>query len=65
MTNCGELGWVADRQGYRYQPNHPATGKRFPAMPQVIQELAIALALEAGNSGFCPESCLLNFYRKG
>lgn len=65
MTNCGELGWVADRQGYRYQQNHPDTGKRFPVMPQVIQELALALALETGNSGFRPESCLLNFYRKG
>lgn len=65
MTNCGELGWVADRQGYRYQQNHPDTGERFPVMPKVIQDLAITLAKETGNSDFYPESCLLNFYRKG
>lgn len=65
MTNCGDLGWVADRYGYRYQSNHPETGKRFPAMPQVIQDLALALAKETGNGDFCPESCLLNFYSKG
>lgn len=65
MTNCGELGWVADRDGYRYQSNHPVTGHSFPTMPQVIQELAISLAKEVGNDDFRPESCLLNFYRKG
>lgn len=65
MTNCGDLGWVADRDGYRYQSNHPVTNKLFPAMPQVIKELATALAKEIGNNDFCPESCLLNFYRKG
>lgn len=65
MTNCGELGWVADRDGYRYQSNHPETGKSFPAIPPVIKELAIALAKETGNSNFYPESCLLNFYSKG
>ena len=27
MTNFGPLGWVTDRQGYRYQPSHPETGK--------------------------------------
>ena len=65
MTNCGDLGWVADRSGYRYQQYHPETRKRFPAMPQVIRELAISLAEETGNDDFYPESCLINLYRKG
>ncbi|PSB26100.1 alkylated DNA repair dioxygenase [Chlorogloea sp. CCALA 695] len=65
MTNCGELGWVADRHGYRYQQVHPETLSRFPAMPQVIRDLAINLAKETGNDNFDPESCLINLYRKG
>ena len=37
MTNCGELGWVANRHGYRYQQTHPHTFKLFLAMPQIIK----------------------------
>ncbi len=61
----GDLGWVADRSGYRYQQYHPETKKRFPAIPQVIDELAIRIAKETGNDDFYPESCLLNLYGKG
>ena len=39
MTNCGPLGWVCDRAGYRYQPTHPETGKPWPAMPQTLLDL--------------------------
>ena len=65
MTNCGELGWVADRSGFLYQQVHPHTFKAFPAMPQVIKDLAIAIAKETGNDDFYPQSCLINLYRKG
>ncbi len=64
MTNCGDLGWVADRHGYRYQEIHPETFKVFPAMPQVIKDLAVEIAQETGNNDFSPQSCLLNFYSK-
>ena len=33
MTNCGPLGWVSDRDGYRYQTTHPATGRPWPMAP--------------------------------
>ncbi len=33
MTNCGRLGWVSDRKGYRYDPIDPDTGVQWPAMP--------------------------------
>src|SRR3954451_23405846 len=36
MTNCGELGWVTDRTGYRYDPIDPATGKTWPPMPNAL-----------------------------
>ena len=65
MTNCGDLGWVADRHGYRYQQTHPHTFKVFPAMPQMIRNLAIAIAKETGNNDFHPQSCLINLYGKG
>ena len=65
MTNYGVLGWVADRHGYRYQPIHPETFNRFSAMPQEIENLAVAVARETGNNNFLPQSCLLNFYSKG
>jgi alkylated DNA repair dioxygenase AlkB len=32
MTNCGGLGWVTDRSGYRYDANDTETGKPWPAM---------------------------------
>ena len=60
MTNCGKLGWVADRHGYRYQQTHPETFNLFPAMPQAIKNLAVEIAKETGNELFQPQSCLLN-----
>ena len=33
MTNCGGLGWVTDRSGYRYDAVDPESGKAWPAMP--------------------------------
>jgi len=59
-SNFGKLGWVADKNGYRYQPTHPVTGKAWPAIPGAL------LALWAGiNDGPEPECCLINLYRAG
>ena len=30
MTNCGPLGWVSDRKGYRYDAIDPISGKPWP-----------------------------------
>src|ERR1044071_7223301 len=33
LTNCGPLGWVSDKMGgYRYQAEHPVTGRPWPAI---------------------------------
>lgn len=58
MTNCGVLGWVADRAGYRYQPAHPVTGAPWPPMPPELRQIWDEV------SGFDhpPEACLVNFY---
>ncbi len=58
MTNCGSLGWVSDRDGYRYQPSHPVTGAPWPPMPRMLTDLWQALAPRSPE----PEACLVNFY---
>lgn len=59
MTNCGPLGWVTDREkGYRYQPQHPGTGRPWPPMPDVLLEIWNAVSA----SDKQPEACLVNFY---
>ena len=65
MTNCGSVGWVSDRRGYRYQPTDPDTGRPWPAMPAAFAELAARAAAEAGFAGFVPDACLINRYAPG
>jgi alkylated DNA repair protein (DNA oxidative demethylase) len=65
MTNCGRLGWVTDRSGYRYDTNDPETGKPWPAMPASFRRLAGQAAEQAGFSGFSPDACLINRYQPG
>ena len=65
MTNCGAVGWVTDRTGYRYDAVDPASGERWPPMPSVFRELATAAAAQAGFDGFVPDACLINRYEPG
>ena len=65
MSNCGPLGWVSDRRGYRYSPHDPLSGRPWPAMPAVMLDLAERAAEAAGYSGFAPDACLLNQYLPG
>ncbi len=65
MSCCGNLGWVTDRQGYRYQSEDPESGRPWPAMPAVFRELAISAADTAGFEGFEPDACLINRYQPG
>src|SRR5687768_16980092 len=44
MTNCGTVGWVSDRSGYRYSEQDPTTCRRWPAMPEVFLTLARSAA---------------------
>jgi len=65
MTNCGELGWVSDRRGYRYDPVDPESGARWPALPESFRTLARDAAARAGYDGFLPDACLINRYAPG
>ena len=58
MTNCGPLGWVSDKDGYRYQPHHPANGAPWPPMPEAL----LTAWRELAGFAHLPEACLVNFY---
>lgn len=58
MTNCGDLGWVADKTGYRYQDRHPVTGSPWPPIPDRLTRLWEELTGYADP----PQACLVNFY---
>lgn len=64
MTNCGRVGWVSDRRGYRYDPADPETGRPWPAMPPAFLNLARAAAA-ATRFAFEPDCCLVNRYEPG
>lgn len=61
MTNCGPLGWISDRDGYRYQATHPETGAPWPAMPDAV----LALWDELSGYPHPPQACLVNRYEPG
>ena len=65
MTNCGRVGWVSDRSGYRYDPLDPDTGKPWPAIPPAFLDLAVRAAADAGFDNYDPDACLINRYVAG
>lgn len=65
MTNCGELGWVTDRSGYRYDRLDPQTGRPWPPLPAPFRTLAARAAAAAGFDAFAPDACLVNRYAPG
>lgn len=62
MSNCGQLGWVSDTKGYRYQAEDPLTGQPWPAMPASFLLLAKNAAENCGFDNFIPDVCLINRY---
>ncbi|MES2934509.1 MAG: DNA oxidative demethylase AlkB [Pseudomonadota bacterium] len=65
MSNCGQLGWVTDRRGYRYDGVDPVSARPWPPMPQIFLDLARRAADQAGFAGFVPDACLINRYEAG
>ena len=65
MTNCGEVGWVTDRRGYRYERLDPESGCPWPALPSSIAEVGARAAAVAGFASFRPDVCLINRYLPG
>lgn len=65
MTNCGDLGWVSDKSGYRYVSTDPQTKRPWPQMPRVFETLALGAATKAKYPLFAPDACLINQYFPG
>lgn len=65
MSNCGALGWVADRRRYRYEAIDPDSGRPWPPMPASFLRLAGEAAAAAGFPDFTPDACLINRYLPG
>lgn len=63
LSNCGDYGWVTDRQGYRYQQTDPDSGEPWPEMPALFQALAVRAAASCGFDDFAPDVCLINCYQ--
>lgn len=40
ITNAGDVGWMGDAKGYRYDRLHPVTGKPWPRIPQHWLDIA-------------------------
>ncbi|WP_299956021.1 alpha-ketoglutarate-dependent dioxygenase AlkB [uncultured Roseobacter sp.] len=60
MTAAGQYGWITDRQGYRYAPQHPQ-GTPWPAIPESVLDIWRDLTGLAR----MPDCCLINYYGEG
>lgn len=65
ITNCGEVGWVSARSGYRYASTDPDSGSPWPPLANIFVELAARAAQRAGFDDFMPDTCLINCYKTG
>lgn len=65
MSNCGDLGWVSDRKGYRYTTHDLLRNQPWPDMPVSFKELAQQAARDTGFDDFLPDACLINQYKIG
>ncbi|MCR9158054.1 MAG: alpha-ketoglutarate-dependent dioxygenase AlkB [Rhodobacteraceae bacterium] len=57
MSAAGTYGWISDRKGYRYEPQHPF-GTPWPQIPGVLLAMWQNLVPDAR----APECCLINWY---
>lgn len=65
MTNCGDVGWTSDAEGYAYRATDPLTGNNWPPVPVSWRVLAQAAAEIAGYAHYAPDICLVNRYAVG
>ncbi len=57
MTSAGDLGWVTDKAGYRYQDQHPG-GMNWPKIPERV----LAIWQDLVGPERAPDCCLINYY---
>ena len=64
-SNCGSYGWVSDEYGYRYSTLDPMTGKPWPKLPNIFEQIAKHAASVCGFPQFSPNACVVNQYLPG
>ncbi len=57
MSAAGAFGWISDKRGYRYSPEHPR-GTAWPAIPDSVMAIWDAVS----DCARAPECCLINHY---
>lgn len=62
MTNAGEVGWVSDKKGYRYEKVDPISGRRWPNIPNEVKSVARDACSLFGHPDYQPDCCLINHY---
>lgn len=62
QTSCGLVGWISDRDGYRYSRINPVNKEPFAAMPAELIDIAQELAKQVNEPDYRPDTCLINFY---
>ena len=60
MTSAGDVGWMTDKEGYRYSDRH-MDGGVWPEIPKSV----LAVWRSASGVDRDPDSCLVNFYGEG
>lgn len=60
MSSAGRLGWITDRNGYRYAASHP-NGSAWPPIPRRILDIWIGVT----GVNQMPDCCLINWYGDG
>jgi len=60
MTGAGDVAWISDRRGYRYEPAQ-TSGEAWPEIPQSIMHVWETVS----GVDRAPDSCLVNFYGEG
>ena len=65
MTNCGTVGWVTDRTGYRYDGIDPESGQAVAGDAGGRFASWRPSGRRAGFDGFAPDACLINRYEPG
>ena len=64
-SNCGNLGWISNKNVYRYTTHDPLNNQPWPAMPNSFKQLAQQAASAVGYQYFEPDACLINQYEVG
>lgn len=59
MSSFGPLGWVSDKDGYRYADRAPDGTRPWAPMPAALEDLW----RELGDANIPADTCLINLYR--